>query len=489
MLANSFLTDAESIVVDRPDKDLPPIEHLYCEVGGELMSKPLALCDLIETQRPSSAIIFCNTRSDTSLVESLLRRRGFDARRINSDLTQSQRNRVMKKIRDKELRFLVATDIAARGLDLDNIDLVINYAIHDQPETYIHRTGRTGRAGKTGRAISLIGPKDFGAFHFLQKVVEAKFQKISPPTDEEVAVARLAHLQEILRREHLDLRERDLLVARTLLNELGGITETSDEVAQFVAKLCCHAVEHYTTQEAKALDEELDAPPPAPPTRQEREERRDHRRSDQDRGDRRQGRRREGEERGHRDERRRSESPDTPQERLSEERGQDRNQNDRRESSSQSEPSRAEDDPRGRSRRPELERDSRRQDNPQRGGPQQRGGQQRRGRERGQSQAEDHELRVYIGQGQREGMTPQTFTDLALEFAEIPAEKLKRLSIRDRYGFVDLDTADAEKLIANLNGIQYNGALLPIERAAAFREERRRPPESKPRNPDDASTS
>ena len=73
-------------------------------------------------------------------------------------------------------------------------------------------------------------------------------------------------------------------------------------------------------------------------------------------------------------------------------------------------------------------------------------------------------------------MTPQTFTDLALEFAEIPAEKLKRLSIRDRYGFVDLDTADAEKLIANLNGIQYNGALLPIERAASFREEQRRQP-------------
>ena len=123
MLANSFLSKPEKVILEVDDDLKPEIDHIFYELGSDLMAKPAALSDIIETRRPSSAIIFCNTKSDTALVEALLRRRGFDARRLNSDLTQVQRQRVMRKIKDGELQFLIATDIAARGIDLSLIHI------------------------------------------------------------------------------------------------------------------------------------------------------------------------------------------------------------------------------------------------------------------------------------------------------------------------------------------------------------------------------
>ena len=92
-------------------------------VTNELMAKPMAISDLLEILAPRSAVIFCNTKSDTELVEAFLRRRGIDARRINSDLSQRQRTRIMSKLRSGDIRFLVATDVAARGLDIEHIDI------------------------------------------------------------------------------------------------------------------------------------------------------------------------------------------------------------------------------------------------------------------------------------------------------------------------------------------------------------------------------
>ena len=258
MLAGTFLTDAEKIEVDVLGKDLPPIEHSFCKVGPELTAKASALCDIIETTRPRSAIVFCNTKSDTEMVEVFLRRRGFDARRINSDLNQKQRDRVLQKIRAGELQFLLGTDIAARGLDIDLIDLVINYSIHEEPDIYLHRTGRTGRAGRQGRAISLVGPADALAFRAVQKVVDAEFTEISLPTDEEVAEARLAHLYEILRKRDVESEGRDQIVARKLITELGEIETPPEDLTEIIAKLCHHTLEHYIAQEAQSLDEEME---------------------------------------------------------------------------------------------------------------------------------------------------------------------------------------------------------------------------------------
>ncbi len=435
MLANSFLSKPEMVLFEATAADRAPIEHLYCEVAGDIMGKPTTLCDLIEVLRPSSAIIFCNTKSDTQLVEALLRRRGFDARRINSDLTQSQRDKIMKKIRAKDLQFLVATDIAARGLDIEQLDLVINYSIHEQPETYVHRTGRTGRAGRRGRAISLVGPRDFGSFHFLTKVLDMEFNKMPLPSDAEVADARLAHLYEILRKQEIELRERDLLVARKLLAEMGGITEPAEDLEAIVAKFARFTVEHHTNAEAKALEEELDGPTPAPRRAEREDEGRGDRRG-RDRGDksRERGRGR-PDERGERDNRR-SEPRAEPQGARSE--------------GARTDTNRAEG---GRSERPE-------------------GGRQENDRAQTRAPEQDHEVRVYIGQGTAQGMTADLFSNLAIEFGELKAHDVKNVSIREHYGFVDLLAPKAQVLIGNLNGIHYNGLPLPVELAASLAQDR-----------------
>lgn len=468
MLAHSFLTKPKRVVIGDYTSDVPDIKHCFCEVGGDLMAKPAALCDLIEVCRPRSAIIFCNTKSDTQLVEALLRRRGFDARRINSDLTQTQRERIMRKIRNDELQLLVATDIAARGLDIEQIELVINYNIHDQPEVYIHRTGRTGRAGRSGKAISLVGPRDVGAFHFLGKVVEVEFEKIPLPTDVEVAEARLVHLYEIIHQNEIDLTERELIAAQKLVKELGGIEDPTEELVLMVGKLSKYAVEHLLSQEAKSLEEEL---PPVP--EEEQEERvegdygreRDHRSRDRGEHRDRHGRDRDrgrGRDRGGRDRDRGGRDRDhggRERERGGRDRGEHRERHGR-----DHDRGRGRDRDRGEHRSRGYERrDHDRQDYS--------GGQRQRessGEQHGHERQAPDEVRLYIGQGMAHGMTAPLFKELAAEFADLQPKDLHKLTIRENYGFVDLYRAEAEILIGSLNGIEYNGQQLPIEYATTI---------------------
>lgn len=257
MLAHNFLVKSTYVHAETTEENVSSIEHLFCEVGGELLSKALTLCDIIEVENPRSAIIFCNTKSETEFVELLLRRRGFDARRMNSDLTQSKRQAVLAKIKAEELQLLVATDIAARGIDIAELDLVVHYSLHDQAENYTHRTGRTGRAGHKGRVISLIGPRDFGAFHYLNKVLDVEFKKIDVPTDEDVANARVAHLYKKLRENEEKLDARALLSARKVINDNGGAEEVSEDLVEILGRLCEFTLAHSVAEEAKSLDEEM----------------------------------------------------------------------------------------------------------------------------------------------------------------------------------------------------------------------------------------
>lgn len=180
-LAREFLKDPQSVLIETDNDSAPEIEHIFCRVDGGLTSKAAALCAILENERPQACLVFCNTKSDTELVEVWLKRRNIKAKRLNSDLSQSQRELIMNQFRTGELPILIATDIAARGIDVKDLDLVINYAIHDQPETYVHRTGRTGRAGRPGKAVSIVGPQDFGAFHALNKQLSIPLSEIPVP--------------------------------------------------------------------------------------------------------------------------------------------------------------------------------------------------------------------------------------------------------------------------------------------------------------------
>jgi ATP-dependent RNA helicase DeaD len=457
MLANSFLTKPRQIIIDVAEKDLPAVEHYFCDIPGDLMAKPNMLCDVIETWRPKSAVIFCNTKSDTQMVEALLRRRGFDARRLNSDLSQGQRNRVMRKIRDGELQFLIATDIAARGIDIAQLEMVVNYSIHEQAEIYIHRTGRTGRAGRGGKALSLVGPKDFGSFHFLRKVLNLDFRQAPAPSDEDVANARLAHLYQMIRGLQGDLSARDQLVATKFIRELiPGIEEIPEDFQAMVAKLIRHIMEHHVRAESQSLDEEFGEAQEGEPFEGRERERRDGGDSRRDRDERR-GRR--DDEREGRGERRRRDRDEREPRRGREDRRDSHREGRREDREGREERHRRDDRP------PEREESPR--------------GEKREPRPREQEQQVpfEGEVRLYVGQGRKHGMTEELFADLAAEFASVPKSALKRLSIRELYGFVDVPSDVAPALIESLNGIEYNGLELPVEQALQIPpEEQRRPP-------------
>jgi superfamily II DNA/RNA helicase len=186
-LAESFLVKPLRVELEPVEETSQLIEHLFCRVDGGLTSKATALAAFLEEYKPKSAIVFCNTKSDTELVQILLRKRGTESERLNSDLSQKERERTMNKFRSGEVKILVATDVAARGIDVKDLELVVNYAIHDQPETYVHRTGRTGRAGKSGKALSLVAPQDFPAFYALQKKLPPSLTEVQVPAAKVVA--------------------------------------------------------------------------------------------------------------------------------------------------------------------------------------------------------------------------------------------------------------------------------------------------------------
>lgn len=185
-LAGDFLRDPVTISTHPANVTAREIRHLYCNVEGGVAGKARSLTRVLDSELPRSAIIFCNTKSDTELVGVFLRRRGFKARYLNSDLPQKERDAVMSKLRSGDLNLLVATDIAARGIDINDLDLVVNYSVHEQPEMYVHRSGRTGRAGRTGQSITLVGPEDFMAFRNLRKALDIDFEemKVLEPEEE-----------------------------------------------------------------------------------------------------------------------------------------------------------------------------------------------------------------------------------------------------------------------------------------------------------------
>jgi len=167
-LARTFLDDPEYVSLSEGQLAPQQIEHYYVVTTAQ--EKETTLVRILEHDEPDSAIIFCNTKSDVRYVTAFLQRRGFDADQISGDLTQAAREEAMGRIKAGNLRFLIATDVAARGIDISDLSHVISYAAPESPEVYVHRTGRTGRAGKAGVAISLVSGLDIGNFRYLQQV-------------------------------------------------------------------------------------------------------------------------------------------------------------------------------------------------------------------------------------------------------------------------------------------------------------------------------
>ena len=184
-LSRFFLNEPEFVSLSEDQSSPQEIEHYYMITTAQ--EKEANLLRIIEFEDPESAIIFCNTKDDVRFVTGYLQRRGIDADQISGDLSQAAREAAMASIKAGKLRILVATDVAARGIDISDLTHVIGYAAPESPEVYVHRTGRTGRAGKTGTAISLVSGLDIGNFRMIQNVNKIKITERKVPTDADIA--------------------------------------------------------------------------------------------------------------------------------------------------------------------------------------------------------------------------------------------------------------------------------------------------------------
>jgi len=184
-LSRFFLNDPEDVEIEGDQGAPQQIQHFFYMCAAS--EKEAVLCRILEYEDPDSAIIFCNTKADVRFITAYLRKRDFNTDQISGDLAQSAREKAIGKIKAGNLRFLVATDVAARGIDISDLAYVINYTTSDSPEVYIHRTGRTGRAGKSGVAISLISGLDIGNFKHMQIVNGIKIAEKKVPTERDLA--------------------------------------------------------------------------------------------------------------------------------------------------------------------------------------------------------------------------------------------------------------------------------------------------------------
>lgn len=186
-LAGEFLTDPQMLSLSTTQIHVAEVQHLYCECKS--MEKDRTLLKILEVENPASAIIFCNTKATVHFVTAVLQGFGFNADELSADLSQSRREDVLSRLRKGTIRFLVATDVAARGIDIPELSHVFLYEPPDDRESYIHRAGRTGRAGAAGVVISLVDIMEKMELQRIAKYFKVPLTQHMAPTDEEVAHA------------------------------------------------------------------------------------------------------------------------------------------------------------------------------------------------------------------------------------------------------------------------------------------------------------
>ena len=197
-LISKFLRSPVTVTVEQPKATPSRIEQrVYMVPRG--WTKPKALQPILELEDPEAALIFVRTRRAAAELTSQLQSAGHSVDEYHGDLSQSQRERLLARFRSGQVRWVVATDIAARGLDVDHLTHVINYDLPDQVESYIHRIGRTGRAGKTGIAISLIQSFDRRKLNLIERKVRQTLDVTRIPTRSQIEGRRLEKLQDQLR--------------------------------------------------------------------------------------------------------------------------------------------------------------------------------------------------------------------------------------------------------------------------------------------------
>jgi ATP-dependent RNA helicase DeaD len=205
-----------SVRIEAQQMTVLSIDQVYYEV--ERRFKLEALCRIIDLQDVKLGIVFCATKMMVDELTEHLVARGYQADKLHGDMTQAMRERVMNRFRQRKVEFLVATDVAARGLDVDDIEVVFNYDLPHDGEDYVHRIGRTGRAGKNGRAITFVAGREIYKLQNISRFTKAKIRREKVPSMDEVEEKRGNQLFDSLKEtlEKNEFKRQDALVDRLL---------------------------------------------------------------------------------------------------------------------------------------------------------------------------------------------------------------------------------------------------------------------------------
>ncbi|WP_417886763.1 DEAD/DEAH box helicase [Zunongwangia sp.] len=191
-IAQKFMSSPLEITVGKKNEGTANVSHEYYMVNAR--DRYNALKRLADANPDIFSVIFCRTKRDTQKVAERLIEDGYSAGALHGDLSQNQRDLVMKSFRSHQIQMLVATDVAARGIDVDDISHVINYQLPDEVETYTHRSGRTGRAGKTGISMAIIVKSEFRKIKSIEKIIKQSFIQKEIPSGSEICRTQLLHL-------------------------------------------------------------------------------------------------------------------------------------------------------------------------------------------------------------------------------------------------------------------------------------------------------
>ena len=253
-MKSNYLKDAIEISVGKRNAGAENVEHHYYMVHAK--DKYETLKRIADNYPDCYAIVFCRTRMETREVAEQFMADGYNADALHGDLSQAQRDYVMNRFRSKQLQMLVATDVAARGLDVTELTHVINYSLPDDHEVYIHRSGRTGRAGKSGISVSIINLKETGRLKQIEKIARKKFERKMVPGGDEICEKQLFHLIDRVKNVEINNTQIEKYIPQ-ILEKFEGMSQ--DEIIKhFVSLEFNQLLDYY--KNARDLNVRAEAP-------------------------------------------------------------------------------------------------------------------------------------------------------------------------------------------------------------------------------------
>ena len=240
-IAADYMVDPCKVTIGTKNSTAQNLEHQYCVVRSS--DRYDALRRIIDNYPTMFGILFCRTRRDTQKIAQKLMKDGYHADALHGDLSQNQRDVVMKKFRNKQLQLLVATDVAARGIDVYSITHVLHYALPEDTENYTHRSGRTARAGKSGISISIIIPQDIGIIRRIERLIGQQFIKLSVPNGSDIAQKQLAYFLNTVDTVSVD-QDRIKPYLDQLMQKFDALSK-QELVAKFVSMEFNHFLQRY----------------------------------------------------------------------------------------------------------------------------------------------------------------------------------------------------------------------------------------------------